>query len=344
VIDEKYREWNRTHDQIRQRGAMGNLNRGIEITAHGMKTRLIAWPGNGFQTESVHVLTLKPGDASDHYTYDMAEEALVCLCGSGEVYVRGQWVTMAPGDLAFIPAAVPRGLRNPAGNTADFVLVNQVTPPQFHIYENGGYYDREAGVMKHDAIEADKKDARPGNLTPATEVMLRETHPEVRAWNLTADEIRHGGALFNVFKGAGFGDLGTPMLLVTWPGFGVRSAGLHMGGTPAGQRAEVHTHPTSDECLFNWIGMGEAYCDGDWIEEDALDVLLAPCGVPHSIGGARDLSAGPSYGCGFASPPQLDLYVRTPFFHEGSFEAPPWQALAGAPVAVMPELAGAARY
>jgi gentisate 1,2-dioxygenase len=332
VIDEKYREWNRTHEQIRAQGAMGNLNRGIEITTHGINTRLIAWPGNGFQTESVHVLTLKPGDASDNYTYDMAEEALLCLWGRGEMYIRGRWVTVAPGDMAFIPAAVPHGLRNPAGNTEDFVLVNQISPPQFDLYEAGGYYDREQGVMDFDAIEHDKKNSRWASLSQATEVMARETHPEVRPWNLSVEEIRQGGALFNVFKGATFGDLGTPMLLVLWPGFGVRSAGLHMGGTPTGERAEIHTHPTSDECLFNWSGRGEAYCLGDWIEEDPLDVLLAPCGVQHTVGGPRDLNAGPSYGCGFASPPQLDLYVRTPFFHDGTFAAPPWTVLPGAPV------------
>jgi quercetin dioxygenase-like cupin family protein len=331
VIDENYREWNLSHDQVRRRGAMGNLNRGIEITAHGINTRLIAWPGNGFQTESVHVLTLKPGDSSELYAYDMAEEALLCLWGTGEVYVRGQWVTVAPGDMAFIPAAVPRGLRNPATNSDDFVLVNQITPPQFDLYEADGYYNREHAVMDFEAIELAKKNTRWANLTPARDVQVRETHPEVRPWNLSVAEIRQGGALFNVMRGARFGDLGTPMLLVLWPGYGVRSAGLHMGGTPAGARAEVHTHPTSDECLFNWVGRGEAYCHGDWIEEDPLDVLLAPCGVAHSVGGPRDLSAGPSYGCGFASPPQLDLYLRMPYFQAGSFEAPPWSTLTGAP-------------
>jgi gentisate 1,2-dioxygenase len=310
---------------------VGNLKRGIEITAHGVNTRLIAWPGNGFQTESVHVLTLQPGDASDLYTYDMAEEVFLCLWGSGEIYVRGQWVTAAPGDMAFIPAAVPRGLRNPAAGSEDFILVNQVSPPQFDIYETGGYYDREMGVMHFEAIESAKKNSRWVVLPEATAVALRETHPDVRAWNLSVDEIRRGGALFNVLKGASFGDLGTPMLLVLWPGYGVRSAGLHMGRTPAGERAEVHTHPTSDECLFNWAGKGEVYCEGEWMEEDALDVLLAPCGIHHSIGGPRDLSAPASFGCGFASPPQLDLYVRTPFFQGGSFEEPPWSTLSRQP-------------
>jgi len=64
MVDEKWSARFRTHDEIRSRGAIGNLNDGIEINTQGVRTRLIAWPGNGFQTESVHVLTLAPGEES----------------------------------------------------------------------------------------------------------------------------------------------------------------------------------------------------------------------------------------------------------------------------------------
>ena len=53
MVDEKWDARFRTHEEIKSHGAIGNLNEGIEITTHGMRTRLIAWPGNGFQTESV---------------------------------------------------------------------------------------------------------------------------------------------------------------------------------------------------------------------------------------------------------------------------------------------------
>lgn len=331
MIDERFREWNRDHATIRRHGAVGHLGRGIEIMVHGMPSRLIAWPGNGFQTESVHVVTLQPGQSSERYAYDMAEEAFLCLLGSGEIFVREQWVAMAPGDLAFIPAAVPRAVRNPASASEPLVLVNQITPPQFDVYAADGYYDRTHKVMNFEAIEAAKLTARQVDLPPATGIRLRETDPAVRPWNLDAARIRQGGALFNVMRGASFGDLDTPMLLVLWPGYGVRSAGLHMGGTPAGARAEIHTHPDSDECLFNWIGDGEVYCEGEWLPSQAYDVLLAPCGVHHTVGGPRDPSAGPSFGCGYASPPQLDLYLETPFFQNGAFVSPPWSVLANAP-------------
>ena len=67
------------------------------------------------------------------------------------------------------------------------------------------------------------------------------------------------------------------------------------------------------------------------MDEDPLDCLLVPCGVSHSIGGSPDLAEGSSFGCGFASPPQLDLYLTTPFFDAGTFAAPPWSTLSGEP-------------
>jgi mannose-6-phosphate isomerase-like protein (cupin superfamily) len=66
-------------DQIARRDR--KPNDGIEITTQDVRTRLIAWPGNGFQTESVHVLTLAAGEESARYDYDMADEAMVCFKG-----------------------------------------------------------------------------------------------------------------------------------------------------------------------------------------------------------------------------------------------------------------------
>ena len=49
-LTDSFREWTRTREQIRQEGAVGSLCRGIEIETHGVRTRIIAWPGNGLQT------------------------------------------------------------------------------------------------------------------------------------------------------------------------------------------------------------------------------------------------------------------------------------------------------
>ena len=152
MVDEKWGARFRTHDEIRSHGAIGNLNDGVEITTQGVRTRLIAWPGNGFQTESVHVLMLAPGEESARYQYDMSDEAMVCFKGQGEVYLRGEWVQIEPGDIAYFPERVPHALRNPKENSHDFVLVNQICPPQFDLYEPAGYYDRAHGKMKFDTL------------------------------------------------------------------------------------------------------------------------------------------------------------------------------------------------
>jgi len=321
-----YRERNRTRQQIRQGGAIANLNDGIATAIHGLPTRLIAWPGNGFQTQSVHVLTLAPGVESDRYTYDMAEEAMICLKGGGEVFLRGRWVDIVPGDIVFYPERTRRALRNPASNDRDFVLVTQIAPPEFGLYAPAGFYDQAKGVMVDDAIEAAKARATSGHLSPENEMHLSESHPELRAWNLSVDEIRRDGALFNAYKGAAFGGLDVPMVLVLWPGYGVRSTGFHFGRMDAGQVAHLHSHPVSDEAVINWGGGSDVYVDGAWVPTGTFDVSLAPCGVVH--GGRVPANASePFFPGGFAAPPQLDLYLNTPFHHQGSFDSPPWSTL-----------------
>ena len=154
MVDEEWSARFRTHHEIRSRGAIGNLNDGIEITTHGMRTRLIAWPGNGFQTESVHVLTLAPGEESALYEYDMADEAMLCFKRQGEVYLRGEWVQIEPGDIAYFPGRVPRAMRNPKGNSRDFVLANQICPPQFDLIRAGGLL---RSTSRQDEVRRDRR-------------------------------------------------------------------------------------------------------------------------------------------------------------------------------------------
>jgi hypothetical protein len=88
-LTDSFREWTRTREQIRQEGAVGSLCRGIEIETHGVRTRIIAWPGNGLQTQSLHVLTLSPGEESASYAFPSSEELMLCLKGAGEITMRG---------------------------------------------------------------------------------------------------------------------------------------------------------------------------------------------------------------------------------------------------------------
>jgi gentisate 1,2-dioxygenase len=206
------------------------------------------------------------------------------------------------------------------GNTDDLFLVSQITPPQFDLYIEAGFYHVGMGVMNYDACFHAGLNAASGNLRAPLALAYRETEADVRAWNRKPAEVRREGALFNVFRGTPFGALGSPAVLVAWPGAGCRTAGFNFCFSSE-PRDFAHTHPVSDECLILWGGRVKAYLGTPdvWLEMNALDCILAPCGVFH----APQLVEGPAFLGGFASPPQLDLAIKTEFYKDGIFLNPP---------------------
>jgi uncharacterized protein YjlB len=88
-----------------------------------------------------------------------------------------------------------------------------------------------------------------------------------------------------------------------------------------GVQDTIHKHPVSDEFLVMWSGSGQLYGGGfGWVDAEENDVILAPCGVAH---GHRSIPGrGPSMMGGFASPPQLDLVIPTPYYKDGVFTHP----------------------
>lgn len=310
-IDARYR----SASEIRSRGALGNLGNGPVIDSHGTPARLIAWPGTGFQSEAVHVLNLEAGHEGDRYQYDATEEAFLCHSGSAEVWLRDQWVPLAPGDLAYIPEGVERAVRNTGEGEANLVV--QMTPPQIDLYTDHGFYDKELAVINHDATDRARVNA-PTVEMPSADFEFRETNPEVRSWNLEREDVRRSGALFNVLMGVPFTGIGLPMRLVLWPGVGPRSTGFNYAYDPEGVTDEMHTHPVSDECLVMWRGSGKFFIGGQWVDAREGDVALAPCGVAHGHSSdGKDTWLG-----GFASPPQLDLMMRTDLYADGKFTSP----------------------
>jgi quercetin dioxygenase-like cupin family protein len=327
VADERYQAKFRTRAEIRARGAIGNLQDGPTITTHGLATRLIAWPGNGFQTEAVHVLTLPPGTACDPYAYTMAEEAMLGLAGSGEVLLRDQWRQLQAGDVAYFPEGVVHAVRNPADAAEELVLVTQITPPQFDLYETAGFYDRAQGTLNLPTIFKATLNAHRVDL-PTSQMAFHDDDSGARVQNLAAPDVRHGGALFNVYLGTPFPGLGLPAQLVLWPGAGTRTAGFNFALAPAHATDNMHVHPVSDECLVLWEGECEGYtADGyarsEFIALETYDVILAPCGVLH---GHRSV-ATPSVLGGFASPPQLDLLIDGAYYENGVFSQATFERL-----------------
>jgi gentisate 1,2-dioxygenase len=318
-----YRAWHRSAAQIRADGAIGSLLQGIEVRIHGVRTRIVAWPGNGFQTQSVHVVTLSPGEEMDMHAYGMAEEAMLCLKGGGEAYIRGEWVPFNPGDLGFCPPGVPHGVRVSARAGGDLVLVNAISPPEFDLYADAGFYNVQYGVINEQAAFFAHQNAVPGSLSPEQEMRYWDTAPGVRPWNLTVRDVTSAGALFNVFRGAKIDVIDAPMLFLLWPGYGPRSTGFHFATGEPGLSTAVHAHPVADECVVLWAGQAQAYACGAWHEMDTYDCVFAPCGVRHGISAVPRTTL---WG-GFAAPPQLDLYQRTDWFKEGAFTTPPFERL-----------------
>ena len=322
AIPDEFRARYRSASEIRSEGAIGSLFQGIGITTHGLQARLLAWPGNGFQTEAVHVLTLEPGDESESYAYDLAEEAILCRYGTVDVWLRDEWVRLNPGDLAYFPEGVEHRIRNRADSATEAILVNQICPPQFDLYIDSGLYNDKVGVLDLDAAEKRSLNSPP---VPAPadlgEMQLHDDQPAVRAQNLDADDVRQRGALFNVCVGAAFTGIGLPMRLVLWPGAGTRMVGFNYAYCGLGVQDDMHKHPVSDECLVMWSGSGQLFVGHlGWVDAEASDVALAPCGVMH---GHRSIDGrGPSMMGGFASPPQLDLMIPSDYYEAGRFKHP----------------------
>ncbi len=315
----EFRARYRTPQQIRSGGAIGSIFDGPEITVHGLATRLLAWPGTGFQTEAVHLTIVDPGQASDRYTYDLAEEAFLCRHGEVEVLLRGGWVTLRPGDLVYFPAGVPHMIRNTSNRRA--YLVNQICPPQFDLYSEAGLYNPVWGVMNGEAVAKAKANADDRGVSDLDELEYRDDQSHVRAQHLTPAQVASEGALFNVLEGTAFTGIGLPMRLVLWPGAGTRLAGFNYAYCGVGVEDTIHTHPVSDEFLVMWSGAGQFFVgDIGWVDASAGDVALAPCGVAH--GHRSTEGQGPSMMGGFASPPQLDLVIPTDYYRNGRYQHP----------------------
>jgi hypothetical protein len=131
-------------------------------------------------------------------------------------------------------------------------------------------------VINEEAAWFARSNAAPGALTGTSQPAFPDSDAHVRAENLSVDEIRTGGALFNMFSGAKIDVIVTPMVFVLGPGSGPRSTGFHFANA-------VHTHPASDEAVVLWDDVAQAWAQGGRHDMEIFDVALAPCGVEHEI-------------------------------------------------------------
>jgi len=253
--------------------------------------------------------------------------AFLCIRGMGEIFLHGKWCQMKPGDLAYIPEGNTHKVYNPYHNKHDFVLVMSLTPPQLDIYiptQGPILYIKEQGRFDEGLIESLKAQIEPLDLSSENEMKPcdRNDQPDIRPWNMTKQEIRTKGALFNAFYGALFTEYGSPLLFVLWPGFGTRNLGFHMGSMPAGQAFRSHIHPISDEVVISFVGGGKAYVGDRWMPIQTLDAVLAPQGVTHGGSTPKDKDDAVQLMGGFASPPQQDLYLNSKYYKDGHYTTP----------------------
>ena len=117
------------------------------------------------------------------------------------------------------------------------------------------------------------------------------------------------------------------MRLLLWPPYGTRTANIHSGYIPPGASCHLHTHPISDEILVPLSTSQLFYVGDHWVEAPQYDVLLAPCGVTHGNGNADRAGQADSWGGGFASPPQIDLYMQTEHWNGEDYTRPEFSTL-----------------
>ena len=106
------RAYNRTRDEIRTRGAIFNINEGIDIdNGNKCATRLIGWPGVGTRMVAFHLLIHKPGGSFEMHSHPISEESVTCIRGEGAGNFGSGWVKIEAGNVLFAPigSAMPHG-------------------------------------------------------------------------------------------------------------------------------------------------------------------------------------------------------------------------------------------
>ncbi|HVX00309.1 MAG TPA: cupin domain-containing protein [Candidatus Babeliaceae bacterium] len=315
------------------RGMIVNLNDGLQVEIHSIPTRLIAWPGNGFIHTALHLLTLNPGTTTPLYTYQISEEALLCLHGSGQVFLHNQWVTIQPGDIPYIPENIPHAISNPTTNTEPLILVAAIAIPPLDLYETSNLYDRQTATFNTNKIQELQNNntdySRP--LEHPCSLTYHDTHHELRPWNLTNTTIRSQGALFNITKGALSSAIGSPLFYILWPGYGTRNLAFHFAYAPSSAHFITHKHPLSDDLIITFNGSMLSVLDNKECSTRPYDCVMAPCGILHGGKPKPNLEHKTSSNTpepimlgGFSAPPQLDLYLRSGHYARGIFSRPPF--------------------
>lgn len=307
---------NRTFDEIRNRGAIFNINEGIEVAdSPRCITRLIGWPGVGTRMVSFHLLTHLSGGGYEFHSHPMSEESLICIRGRGEINLGRGWVEVAPGNAIFVPAGCRHATRNLAGAEDDFIILSYNCPPPMEFYQKMGLM--KGGAFDQMAIDRALLTAKRGNVPAECVAGLNDLGGQEKGELKGREEVSRTGGVFNLFRGAVYMGKGSLMRFILWPGIGTKMIGQHIAFHDPGTVFAPHVHPISEDAIFALDGEGQGYLESRWIDVQIGDIIYAPAGVRHGTGCRGGERQFLSTGC--ASPPQFDLYEHAGYLKEGVF-------------------------
>lgn len=315
--DDPARAHNRTREEIRTRGALFNINEGIDIdNGKGCVTRLVGWPGVGTRMVAFHLHIHKPGGAYEMHAHPISEESMTCIRGKGEVNFGRGWEKVEAGNVLFAPIGCAHATRCDPASSEDFIFLSYTCPSPLEYYQEIGLMAN--GDFSWNEIDRLLLNANVDTIPKECVMKLNELGGAERAEVKGYAEVARSGGVFNIYRGAPFTAYGGSMRFIVWPGVGAKNCGLHNAYHEPGVAFKPHVHPISEDAILFWDGVGMAYLESRWIEASEGDVLYAPALVRHGTGCRKD-QPRPMNSSGCASPPQFDLYERAGYLKDGKF-------------------------
>jgi quercetin dioxygenase-like cupin family protein len=316
VADDPARAHNRTIEEIRTRGAIFNINEGIEV-ADGQKcrTRLVGWPGNGTRMVSFHLLTHEPAGGYEMHRHPISEESLVCIRGRGEINFGNGWVEVGPGNALFVPSGLTHATRCLAGSKEEFIVLSYNCPPPMEYYQTIGFFRN--GNFDMGTIDTAALLSRRGNVPAECVMSLNDLGGHERGEIKGREAVAKTGGVFNLYRGATYTGNGSLMRFILWPGTGTKMVGQHIAFHDPGSSFRPHYHPISEDAIIAVDGQGQGYLESRWIDVEIGDIIYGPCGVKH--GTACRSGSKPFLSTGCACPPQFDLYEHAGYLKDGVF-------------------------
>jgi quercetin dioxygenase-like cupin family protein len=132
-------------------GGRFNVHRGyLHQQPSGLETHLVITPNTGSRGIGLTAGTHFPGQGMLPHTHPISEEILIAFRGKGQFYLDDRWYDVEEGDIAYAPAGVWHGTRNPVSNTEAFITIGCASPPQLDLYARAGYVLETGPAVKEE--------------------------------------------------------------------------------------------------------------------------------------------------------------------------------------------------